>query len=71
MMPTSTPTAEVCDSEEPPQKRLCILKREVSDDLHLENSLEQMAVKVREAFESNNFHSEDSASPECSHAIWR
>ena len=45
--------------EEPPQKRLCILKREVSDDTHLENSLEHMAIKLREAFDSVNFYSED------------
>ncbi len=51
--------------EEPPPKRLCILKKEVSDDTHLENSLEHMAVKVREAFETNNFYSEDVHSHRC------
>ena len=53
------PGAQDESKEEPPQKRLCILKREVSDDTHLENSLEHMAIKLREAFENNNFYSED------------
>ena len=47
---------------EPPAKRPCpgLLKKEVSDDARLEQSLEDMAVKIRMAFENSSFHSEDS-----------